>query len=70
MRTYYRSLGEVLGSPLAQKASYFQRGHADSHRVLRSTKLEDAVYRDLRSGDDELDALEKGAARSYLLFLH
>ena len=63
MRTYYRSLGEVLGSPLAQKASYFQRGHADSHRVLRSTKLEDAVYRDLRSGDDELDALEKGCGK-------
>lgn len=68
MRTYFRSLSEVLGSPLAQKACYFQRGHAGSHRVLRSTKLEDAVYRDLRSGDDELDALEKGCGKKLSTF--
>lgn len=59
MRTYFRSLSDVLGSPLAQAAQSFQRGSADSHRVLKATKLEDAVYRDLRRGDDDLDATEK-----------
>lgn len=59
MRTYFRSLSDVLGSPLAQAAQTFQRGSPGSHRVLKATKLEDAVYRDLRRGDDNLDAVEK-----------
>lgn len=59
MRTYFRSLSDVLGSPLAQTAQTFSPRHAGGHRVLKSTKLEDAAYRDLRRGDNELDALEK-----------
>lgn len=64
MRTYFRSLSDVLGSPLAQTAQTFSPRHAGGHRVLKSTKLEDAAYRDLRRGDNELDALEKPAAKS------
>ena len=48
MRTYFRSLSDVLGSPLAQTAQTFSPRHAGGHRVLKSTKLEDAAYRDLR----------------------
>ena len=68
MRTYFRSLSEVLASPLAQEAGAFQRGGAGSNRVLRSTRLEDAVYRDLRRGDDELDALEKACGEKLSSF--
>ena len=48
MRTYFRSLSDVLGSPLAQTAQTFSPRHAGGHRVLKSTKLEDAAYRDQR----------------------
>ena len=30
-------------------------------RVLRSTKLEDSIYEDLRGGDEALDAIEQAA---------
>ena len=59
MRTYFRSLQDVWNSPLVQSARSFHRGSSNSHQVLKATKLEDAVYRDLRHGDDELDALEE-----------
>lgn len=59
MRTYFRSLNDMLKSPLAQEAQAFQRRVSGSNRVLKSTKLEDAVYRDLRHDDGGLDTLEK-----------
>lgn len=65
MRTYFRSLSDVLGSPLAQtRADILPRHARRTSWVLKSTKLEDAAYRDLRRGDNELDALEKPAAKS------
>lgn len=68
MRTYFRSLSDVLGSPLAQAAQAFQRGSVASHRVLKSTKLEDAVYRDLRCGDNDLDTTEKACGEKLSTF--
>ena len=68
MRTYFRSLSDVLGSPLAQTAQTFSPRHAGGHRVLKSTKLEDAAYRDLRRGDNELDALEKACGEKLSTF--
>ena len=65
MRTY---LSDVLGSPLAQTAQTFSPRHAGGHRVLKSTKLEDAAYRDLRRGDNELDALEKACGEKLSTF--
>ena len=50
MRTYFRSLAEVLESPLASVAKAFSRT-AGQNRVLKSTKLEDMIYQDLRRGD-------------------
>ena len=35
MRTYFRSLSDVLGSPLAQTAQTFSPRHAGGHRVLK-----------------------------------
>lgn len=57
MRTYFRSLAEVLESPLASVAKAFSRT-AGQNRVLKSTKLEDMIYQDLRRGDTGLDTLE------------
>lgn len=57
MRTYFRSLAEVLESPLASAAKAFSRT-AGQNRVLKSTKLEDMIYQDLRRGDTGLDTLE------------
>jgi uncharacterized protein with von Willebrand factor type A (vWA) domain len=68
VRTYFRSLGEVLASPLAKSAQTFRRERVGSHRVLRSTKLEDAVYHDLRRGDLELDALERSCGKKLSTF--
>lgn len=68
MRIYYRSLSDVLGSPLAQAAGTFHKDRTGSHRVLKSTKLEDAIYQDLRHGDDDLDALEKSCGEKLSTF--
>lgn len=57
MRKYFHSLADVMASPLAAVAKT-ARSNAGQHRVLRSTRLEDMVYQDLRKGDAELDALE------------
>ena len=59
MRTYFRSLSDVLASPLVQRARSFQTGRSETDRVLKATRLEDAVYRDLRREDGELDNIEK-----------
>lgn len=64
MRTYFRSLSDVLASPLVQRARSFQPARSATDRVLRATRLEDAVYRDLRREDGELDNIEKPAGKS------
>ena len=68
MRTYFRSLNEVLASPLAQSAQTFHQKSVGGHRMLKSTKLEDAAYRDLRRDDNELDALEKACGEKLSTF--
>ena len=59
MRQTYRSISDVLNSPWAEKGP--DAGAAASDRVLRSTKLEDSIYADLRSGDDALAQIEQEA---------
>ena len=46
MRKTYRKIDDVLQSPLAAIAPPPSRGTTD--RVLRSTRLEDSIYTDLR----------------------
>lgn len=68
MRTYFRSLSDDAGlSPGTDRADILPP-HAGGHRVLKSTKLEDAAYRDLRRGDNELDALEKACGEKLSTF--
>ena len=68
MRTYFRSLSDVLGSPLAQTAQTFSPPARRRTSGAESTKLEDAAYRDLRRGDNELDALEKACGEKLSTF--
>ncbi len=52
----YRTVQDVLASPWIQMKP--QKDSVKSDRVLRSTKLEDRIYRDLRLNDETMDALE------------
>lgn len=66
MKKTYLSINDVLLSPWAgirPKA----RGEA-TDRVLRSSKLEDSIYADLRSGDDALAQLEQAAEKKLRSF--
>ena len=57
----YRTIEDVLRSPWAAAERPMERGETD--RVLRSTKLEDSIYADLRDGDDGLEQAEGEAAK-------
>ena len=60
MRKIYRTIDEVLSAGIAEKLG--ADGTAKLDRVLKSTRLEDKLYAGLRSGDAELDAIEKECA--------
>lgn len=67
MRGTYRTFEDVLRSPWAVLSA---RGDAprQTDRVLRSTKLEDSIYGDLRAGDTAMDEIEAGAAEKLSTF--
>lgn len=60
MRMPYRTVDDVLQSPWAKTVL---PDEPTNNRVLRSTKLEDSIYSDLRSGDSDLDQIEQAAAK-------
>jgi uncharacterized protein with von Willebrand factor type A (vWA) domain len=67
MRNAYRSIRDVWDSPwgnISPNAAQKQK----TDRVLRSTKLEDSIYADLRGGDDAMDALETEAKEKLSTF--
>lgn len=53
-RPIFRSIDEVLSAGLLAKPCPLP----SSDRVLRSTRLEDKLYADLRQGDEQLDSIE------------
>lgn len=59
-RKTYHTLQDVLRSPWAAPASRTTGAHT-SDRVLRSTKLEDRIYSDLRAGDDAMEQIERAS---------
>lgn len=65
MRKPYRTIDDVLNSPWA--AAGLPPEPAND-RVLRSTKLEDSIYGDLRSGDSDLDQIEQTAEKQLRSF--
>ena len=66
MRQAYRSISDVLNSLWAELRPSSQGEATD--RVLRSTKLENGIYADLRNGDDALSQTERGAAEKLRSF--
>lgn len=62
----YKTIEDVLRSPWATtKAIPKEQG---TNRVLKSSRLEDSIYADLRTGDDALDTLEQDATQKLATF--
>ena len=55
----YQTIEDVLASPWAQQPQAKRMERTD--RVLRSTKLENNIYHDLRAEDTAMDEIERGA---------
>ena len=62
----YREINDVLRSPLMGISAPAETEITD--RVLRSTRLEDSIYTDLRNGDDSLEQTERTAAEKLASF--
>ena len=65
MRKPYHTIDDVLNSPWAAAG---RPPESTNDRVLRSTKLEDSIYGDLRSGDSDLDQIEQAAEQQLRSF--
>ena len=52
----FRSIDEVLGSDILTRTRAIKRQGSD--RILKSTRLEDKIYSELRTGDAIMDSLE------------
>lgn len=65
----YRTIDDVLNAPWSNPKALLevmQQGTTD--HVLRSTKLEDSIYTDLRSGDGAMDYIEQTASKKLKTF--
>ncbi len=62
----YRTIDAVLNSPLAETSAPAKTETTD--RVLRSTRLEDSIYSDLRTDDGSLDQIEQAASEKLASF--
>lgn len=63
----YRSIDDVLRSPWADLRTPGKKPE-QSDRVLKSTRLEDSIYADLRDGDGALDELEAASTSKLKTF--
>ena len=66
MRKPYHSIDDVLKSSWAVAGRPSETAAND--RVLRSTRLEDSIYSDLRDGDSGLDQIEQSAEKQLSSF--
>ena len=66
MRSWYRTIDDVLQSPWGTVKPVKQQQKTD--RVLKSTKLEDQIYTDLRSDDEALTELEQTSQKKLASF--
>ena len=67
MRKTYVSIEDVLRSPWVSERPTEQKPSV-TDRVLRSTRLEDSIYADLRGADEALDAVERTAGEKLRSF--
>ena len=61
MTKAFHTMDDVMRSPLATFAKGEKAQTTD--RVLRSTKLEDGIYADLRTDDEAMDEIEGAAGK-------
>ena len=68
MRKTFTSVESVLRSAFAAPGALAPKADEHTDRVLRSTRLEDSIYADLRAGDDALDEVERDASEKLKTF--
>lgn len=64
----YRTIDDVLRSPWGALTVQSGALKAGTDRVLRSTRLEDSIYADLRDGDADLQKTEQAAGKKLSSF--
>ena len=68
MRKAFRTIADVLHSPIAELAAFRRKPTQKTDRVMRSSKLEDSIYAELREDDTEMDMTENAAAQKLKSF--
>ncbi len=62
MKRAFTSVSDVLRSAWANVGALVKKPKERTDRILRSTRLEDEIYKDLRAGDEEMDGIEQAAS--------
>ena len=62
-RRSFRTIADVLRSPIVELAALRKKPTQKTDRVMRSSKLEDSIYAELREDDTEMDMTENAAAQ-------
>ena len=62
-RKAFRTIADVLHSSIAELAALQRKPTQKTDRVMRSSKLEDSIYAELREDDTEMDVTENAAAQ-------
>lgn len=68
MRKSFRTIEDVLRSPVAELAEAYRNSLQKTDRVMHSGKLEDSIYTELREDDAEMDMTENAAAQKLRSF--
>lgn len=64
MQQRFHSIDAVLSSPILSKVRAYQpHARKGEDRVLKATRLEDAIYEELRSGDADMDEVESSCRK-------
>lgn len=64
-RKTFRTIADVLRSPIVELATLRRQPTQKTDRVIRSSKLEDSIYAELREDDTEMDLTENAAAQKF-----
>ena len=67
-RKAFRTIADVLHSPIAELAALRRKTAQKTDRVMRSSKLEDSIYAELREDDTEMDLTENAAVQKLKSF--
>ena len=67
-RKAFWTIADVLHSPIAELAALRRNPAQRTDRVMRSSKLEDSIYTELREDDTEMDMTENAATQTLKSF--